>query len=744
MTIGVFLNSKASVVALLLMLVCGANADRPDESEWGLDTGYLARHARVIQAAEDEHHPGSAIHRALIPGLDLDGHWLNIPNHRRPQLGVTAASLLPRIAVGVEEPELAPDRLVPDASAKAPARLAVESITVATQGLAVTPILDIDGDGVASALTDGLLIIRRLFGFTGQSLVQDALGEAASLTDPDEIAAKIDGLGDALDIDLNGETGALTDGLLIIRHLFGFSGTSLIEGAVAGDAIRTDPGDIAAYLEDITPEQVDPNNPPVVSAGTDQSVVEADLVSLVAVVSDESTLQINWSQLSGTPVTLSDSASASSTFTAPQVTVAEDLVFQVSADDGVNNVVVDTVVITVSPAVAEVFTHWLINTSERSSKIFESASSSQGVLEDVQSVNPETVAAQEYALVEASGIPDYDVYITQEIINELNARPRLGNDFVSGATTAVLGSTVEFGEDIGYRSSTANCLSTGGDGYWPPGPACPTNQDKQAYLIAEPMPTTGSCETGMGFVGLMINGTSIFNWGDGQSYGNRVWYNLAPIAEQYDVDICGGHAPPTGDYHHHFYTQCLADLVGDDGDDHSPVYGFAADGYALYGPYEGDGLLAVSGWEKRDYGASASQGGCDTPGQRSCILNDAYDLTQGVSSVANGPDIGASVSTLSGNILSASDGYYMEDYYYSADQETLSYRLDEHNGHDNNDGRGYHYHITLVLEQGKLVPRFPFTFGPRFYGDLPDNALTSCGASGGPGGPPPKAELSFR
>ena len=190
--------------------------------------------------------------------------------------------------------------------------------------------------------------------------------------------------------------------------------------------------------------------------------------------------------------------------------------------------------------------------------------------------------------------------------------------------------------------------------------------------------------------------------------------------------------------------QCLIQKVGDEGNGHSPIYGFAADGYALYGPYESAGVLAVSGWEMRDYGASSSQGGCDTAGQRSCILNDAYDLTQGVDSVTNGPDIGASVSTLSGNTLAATDGYYLEDYYYSGDQTSLSYRLDQHNGHDNNDGRGYHYHITLVLDDDKLVPRFPFTFGPRFYGDLPGNAMTSCGAAGGPGGPPPKAELSLR
>ena len=39
--------------------------------------------------------------------------------------------------------------------------------------------LDIDGDGEAKALTDGLLLIRQLFGFTGSALTSGAVGENA-------------------------------------------------------------------------------------------------------------------------------------------------------------------------------------------------------------------------------------------------------------------------------------------------------------------------------------------------------------------------------------------------------------------------------------------------------------------------------------------------------------------------------------------------------------------------------------
>ena len=37
---------------------------------------------------------------------------------------------------------------------------------------------DLDGDGLHQPLTDGLLLLRLLFGFTGEALTEGALGEA--------------------------------------------------------------------------------------------------------------------------------------------------------------------------------------------------------------------------------------------------------------------------------------------------------------------------------------------------------------------------------------------------------------------------------------------------------------------------------------------------------------------------------------------------------------------------------------
>ncbi|WP_417698552.1 YHYH protein [Psychromonas sp.] len=373
--------------------------------------------------------------------------------------------------------------------------------------------------------------------------------------------------------------------------------------------------------------------------------------------------------------------------------------------------------------------NWIINNINTSTYILDD--NGDGVVEDVQSAETVTDRGIEYTYVLTNGIPKYDMTMTDKMVENLDDRPKAETDFVDGYTTVAAGDLVLFGQDIGYNSSSENCDDTGGAGYWPPGPGCPYQQSVEAYFIDTPTDLDDSevCETGLNSIGLMVNGVAIFNWGDGMTYSTNQWYNLAPEAEQYDVDICAGHAA-NGLYHHHQYTSCLAELVGDEGDQHSPIYGFAADGYPLYGPYESAGELAVSGWKVRDYGASEAEGGCDTEGQRTCVLVDEYDLDAGVTEVEeNGPDIGEDVTTLSDNVIAADNGYYYEDYYY-ADEEVTGAVLDEHNGHDTGDGKGYHYHITLTEDDdGTLSPSFPYQMGPRFKGELPDNSFATCDTS---------------
>ena len=116
--------------------------------------------------------------------------------------------------------------------------------------------LDIDGSDTATkydALTDGLLAIRYLFGLTGTSLTGGALGGTATRTDPAVIKTYLDANRSVFDIDGDGNTDALTDGLLILRYLFGLRGASLIHGAFVPGAPRNTAALIEAYLGALTP-----------------------------------------------------------------------------------------------------------------------------------------------------------------------------------------------------------------------------------------------------------------------------------------------------------------------------------------------------------------------------------------------------------------------------------------------------------------------------------------------------------
>ena len=99
---------------------------------------------------------------------------------------------------------------------------------------------DIDDDGEAKALTDGLLVIRHLFGFSGEALTAGAVGSGAKRSTPVDIASYLTNAATELDIDGDDEAKALTDGLLLIRYLFGFTGNALAAGAVGEAAERED------------------------------------------------------------------------------------------------------------------------------------------------------------------------------------------------------------------------------------------------------------------------------------------------------------------------------------------------------------------------------------------------------------------------------------------------------------------------------------------------------------------------
>lgn len=108
--------------------------------------------------------------------------------------------------------------------------------------------IDVDGNKTTDALTDGLLILRYLFNLTGPALVDGAVAADATRKSAESIAQYLDGLRPQLDVDASGQIDALSDGLMIVRYLFGIRGDLLVAGATGPASTRTTP-QIESYIQ---------------------------------------------------------------------------------------------------------------------------------------------------------------------------------------------------------------------------------------------------------------------------------------------------------------------------------------------------------------------------------------------------------------------------------------------------------------------------------------------------------------
>lgn len=86
----------------------------------------------------------------------------------------------------------------------------------------------------------------------------------------------------------------------------------------------------------------------------------------------------------------------------------------------------------------------------------------------------------------------------------------------------------------------------------------------------------------MGPIGVAVNGVVFFNPFDHLLDEDAVWR----------LDRCCGHPSPRSQYHYHKYPVCVKTPWSDDGQGHSPLIGFAKDGFPVYGPYEAAKVLA--------------------------------------------------------------------------------------------------------------------------------------------------------
>ena len=161
--------------------------------------------------------------------------------------------------------------------------------------------IDIDGNGEFDALTDGLLLLRSMFDLSDSPLIANVVGTNAVYASAEEIEFRISSMETQLDIDNDGRVDALTDGLLILRYLFRFSGESLVSDALSSDAQRTAPEEIRSYLDNLATHNITFNSSKIFSIPENQkqvgTVSVADtvgrFVSYSLVGSDTSSLSIN-------------------------------------------------------------------------------------------------------------------------------------------------------------------------------------------------------------------------------------------------------------------------------------------------------------------------------------------------------------------------------------------------------------------------------------------------------------------
>ncbi len=100
---------------------------------------------------------------------------------------------------------------------------------------------DIDDNGQADALTDGLMFLRYAFGLSGDSLLNGLISSDSVITSSAEIEAELATVfASAGDIDGNGSVDALSDGLLLLRYSVWAHGNTLTTGVIGDGAIVTE------------------------------------------------------------------------------------------------------------------------------------------------------------------------------------------------------------------------------------------------------------------------------------------------------------------------------------------------------------------------------------------------------------------------------------------------------------------------------------------------------------------------
>jgi hypothetical protein len=271
-------------------------------------------------------------------------------------------------------------------------------------------------------------------------------------------------------------------------------------------------------------------------------------------------------------------------------------------------------------------------------------------------------------------------------------------------------------------------------------PSLATNQNAIFKITRNPLPPVGAADnTTGGNIGIFINGVALFDYRDGVAWnpmanalcggpGNPPcpggpgaamdWNRDAIPAERAGFDCAKGH-PAMGNYHHHQNPSAFdLDLVvisdicsiydADglyviDSTAHSPLIGFAYDGYPIYGAY---------GYANED-----GTGGIVRM-KSGYVLREMIERTTGPNgqSVQAGPPVSATYPL----------GYFREDYRFDAALASAPNVLDEHNGRfcvTPEYPLGMYCYFATVDENWNST--YPYVVGPQFYGDNTGSRVNS-------------------
>ena len=229
-----------------------------------------------------------------------------------------------------------------------------------------------------------------------------------------------------------------------------------------------------------------------------------------------------------------------------------------------------------------------------------------------------------------------------------------------------------------YVSCT--CIPGYAIGPWSGNPNTPANQNFVFKFTRSPQHNTGTATAiGLGHTGVWTNGVSVFNVSDAMSYNNAgVWYRNAYFWEGGGFDACLGHPQQQGEYHHHVSPKCLYDDT--DSTHHSPIIGYAFDGFPIYGAY--GYANGTSGAIKR---------------MKSSYVDTTTNLR------ASGPAVSGTYPK----------GCFIQDFKYVAGLGDL----DDHNGRlcvtPEYPSGTYAYFVTI---DNNLNPVFPYTPYGSYYG----------------------------